>query len=117
MDQLPHGLKRVAHAAHKSGAYRDRWEGSVTFVTNQPMLDEIAVQRDLEALVLSQSLNLFGIYPMLASVSFDWSPTPEQKSRHGERISCLITVGYHSGITYVTGEEIVERLTGMSNAG
>lgn len=109
MNELPYGLKRVAHEGSKTGDARNIWQGHLTFVTDQAMLNEVAFERDLEIVIKSGLIPLFGVDHNLDSVNFRWVITDSDRSQYGN-ITCVVTVGYRSYVQLMHTEEYYQRL-------
>lgn len=106
-----YGFVRKSHSADRIGSHSHQWKGHILLVTEQAVLNEIDVERDLQALVTSGALPMFGIGWTLAAISFSWSPTDEEIRRLGVKARCIVTVTYHSYVENMPGNELTGRLT------
>lgn len=86
-------------------------------VTSEIVEDEVEAERDLETLVRTQGLPMFGHYDfVLSDIAFDWQPTDTDKNAFGQNITCVVSVGYRSRVQQITPDEQAERLQEMSSA-
>jgi hypothetical protein len=79
-------------------------------VTEHAVLNELDAERDIQTLVMSGALPMFGVGWSLAAISFSWSPTDEEIKRLGVKARCIVTVTYHSYVENMPGNELSGRL-------
>lgn len=109
-------FRRVRHAASKfeAGVW---WKGTMTLVTDEIVEDEVEAERDLETLVRSNGLPLFGgVDYLLSDISFDWTPTDTDRAAFGENITCVVQVGYRARVKPIGADEQIDRLKAMRSA-
>lgn len=99
------GFVMREHAARKT-ASGIGLEGEIVLEAKNGVDNEIETQRDLEALVTSEKLTLFGLEPKVTSWRFSY-PVEEGKQ------VCLVTLHYNSTANPLNAEERIRRLETM----
>ena len=108
-----HGFRRKEHSADRVGTYSRQWKGQVLLTTDSDVPDEIQLERDIEALVLSGALPMFGYNWRLAAISFTWGFTSDELQLMGAATRCAIRVTYLADVDALHAAELNHRLEAL----
>jgi hypothetical protein len=95
-----------------------KWQGTITFITHKPILNELEVARDLEVLLMVGQIPNVGSRPLFSGLSFNWKPSKEDTEVFGDEMGeegCIVTLVYTADIDRLTEDEIHHRIAKLED--